>query len=100
MKSALLVCVALAVAPVFAEDLVARNGSDSVRLNESPCTSKQVLARLQPQQHTDYKAAFAQVGGQNFEACWRVVGNSAHLLYEDGDQGLIPLAELKPDLTA
>lgn len=100
MKSVLLVCAALAAAPVFAEELVARNGNDSVRLGDAPCTSELVLARLQPQAHAEYKAASAVVDGQNFVACWRVVGNSAHLLYEDGDQGIIPMAELKPDLTA
>jgi hypothetical protein len=40
------------------------------------------------------------VEGQTFTACWRVVGNAAHLLYEDGDQGIIPLAELKPEMSA
>ena len=100
MKTVLLLCAALAAAPVMADDLIARNGSDSVRLGEAPCTSQLVLGRLQPQMHPQYKAAQAQVDGQNFVACWRVVGNAAHLLYEDGDQGIIPLAELKPELSA
>jgi hypothetical protein len=38
--------------------------------------------------------------GQRFQACWRLVGNAAHLVYEDGDQGIIPTTELKPDMTA
>ena len=97
----LLICAALvAAAPAFAQDLVARQGGDSVRLNDGPCTSPQVLGRIQPQQADEYKAATAVVDGQNFSACWRPVGNAAHLMYEDGDQGLIPLAELKPELTA
>jgi len=100
MKTHLLVCAALVAAPVLADDLVARNGNDSVRLGEGPCTSELVLARLQPQMHAAYKAASASVDGQNFVACWRVVGNSAHLLYEDGDQGIIPLSDLKPELSA
>jgi hypothetical protein len=100
MKYALLFCAALAAAPAFADDLVARNGSDSVRLGETPCTSELVLSRLEKQAHDHYKSASALVDGQNFVACWRVVGNAAHLLYEDGDQGVIPLAELKPELSA
>jgi hypothetical protein len=100
MKRILVLCAALAVVPVFAEDLVARNGNDSVRLAEGPCTSELVLSRLQPQMHVQYKAASAVVEGQTFTACWRVVGNAAHLLYEDGDQGIIPLAELKPEMSA
>lgn len=100
MKSVLLLCAALAAAPVFAEDLVARNGNDSVRLGDAPCTSELVLGRLQPQMHAQYKAASAVVEGTTFVACWRLVGNAAHLLYEDGDQGVIPLAELKPEMSA
>jgi hypothetical protein len=41
------------------------------------------------------KDASAVVDGQPFRACWIVDGDSAHLLYEDGDQGLIPLADFK-----
>jgi hypothetical protein len=48
----------------------------------------------------EYKSATAVVDGQTFNACWRPVGNAAHLMYEDGDQGLIPLSDLKPELTA
>lgn len=100
MKSLLVLCAALAVGPALAESLVARNGNDSVRLADGPCTSELVLSRLQPQMHGQYKAASAVVEGQTFSACWRVVGNAAHLLYEDGDQGIIPLAELKPEMNA
>lgn len=97
----LLICVALAAAaPTFAQDLVARQGEDSVRLNDAPCTSELVLGRLEPQQKEDYRQASAVVGGQTFQACWRQMGTAAHLMYEDGDQGLIPLADLKPELTA
>lgn len=100
MRNVLLLSAALAVAPAFAEQLVARSGDDSVRLSETPCTSQQVLGQLQPGTHELYKSASAVVSGTTFNACWRVVGNAAHLLYEDGDQGVIPLSELKPELTA
>jgi hypothetical protein len=100
MKPVLILCAALVAAPAFAEELVARNGNDSVRLADSPCTSELVLGRLQPQTHGQYKAASAVVEGQSFAACWRLVGNAAHLMYEDGDQGIIPLAELKPAMSA
>jgi len=93
-------CAALAAAPVFAEQLVARQGDDSVRLADSPCQSEQVLGRLSPQSHDEYKSATAVFQGQNFVACWRVMGNVAHLVYEDGDQGIIPIAELKRELVS
>lgn len=90
---------AFAAVPVFAEELVARQGSDSVRLSDSACSSELVLGRIEPTAKDEYRAATAQFQGQNFVACWRVMGNVAHLVYEDGDQGIIPIQELKPDVT-
>lgn len=89
-----------AVAPVFAEEtLVARQGDDSVRLSDAACKSELVIARL-PGKADEYRAASAVFQGQRFQACWRMVGGAAHLIYEDGDQGIIPATELKPELTA
>ena len=95
-----LLCAALAAAPAFATDLVARQGPDTVHLAEAPCTSRQVLKLLDPKLQTKYHAASATVQGHTFDACWRLTPNGAHLMYEDGDQGLVPLADLKPELTA
>ena len=100
---AVVFCAALAtfaVAPAFAEELVARQGDDSVRLSDAACKSELVLARLDPSSAEQYRSASAVFQGQRFQACWRVVGNAAHLVYEDGDQGIIPVNELKPELTA
>jgi hypothetical protein len=96
----LLLCAALVAVPALADDLVARQGDDSVRLAESPCTSERILAQLPAGMHGDFKAASAVVEGKNFVACWRAAGNAAFLVYEDGDQGVIPMDELKPELSA
>jgi hypothetical protein len=90
----------LAAAPVFAQDLIARQGDDSVRLSEEACKSDLVLSRLEPGDIKDYHAASAVFQGQRFQACWRMMGNAAYLIYEDGDQGIIPAQELKPELSA
>jgi len=82
-------------APVLADELVAKNGNDSVRLSNAPCSSELVLSRLQPQHRSELRDATAVVQGQTFKACWVVEGHAAHLLYEDGDQGLIPLTDFK-----
>ena len=95
MKFALLCAAALAAAPVMADELVASSGQDSVRLSDNPCSSDQVLSKLTPKFRDLMKDASAVVDGQPFHACWIVDGDSAHLLYEDGDQGLIPLADFK-----
>ena len=96
MKSALLwAAAAMIAAPVLADELVASNGQDSVRLSDKPCSSDQVLQQLTPKFREQMKDASAVVDGQNVRACWIVDGDAAHLLYEDGDQGLIPLADFK-----
>jgi hypothetical protein len=95
MRFALLCAVALVAAPALADELVAKNGNDTVRLSDSPCTSEQVLNRLKPQYRSELRDATAEVQGQTFKACWVVDGHAAHLLYEDGDQGLIPLTDFK-----
>jgi hypothetical protein len=91
---------ALAAAPSFAQELVARQGDDSVRLSDAACKSELVLSRLDPSAADEYKSASAVFQGQRFTACWRMMGNVAHLVYEDGDQGIIPAQELKPELAA
>ena len=102
MIKTFLVCAAVAAfaAPSFAQELIARQGNDSVRLSENACSSELVLRRLEPATVAEYKAASAEFQGQRYTACWRIMGNVAHLVYEDGDQGIIPVRELKPDLTA
>jgi hypothetical protein len=103
LMKAFAVCVAFAAAaaaPAFGQELVARQGSDSVRLSDAACQSELVLARVEPGSADDYKAATAQFQGQTFVACWRTMGGVAHLVYEDGDQGIIPMQELKPALSA
>ena len=96
MRFALLCVAALLAAPALADEVVANSGEDSVRLSDSPCTNPQVLARLEPSLRPTLRDATAVVQGQSFKACWVVHGNAAHLLYEDGDQGLIPLSDFKP----
>ncbi|HWI81063.1 hypothetical protein [Ramlibacter sp.] len=39
--------------------------------------------------------ATAQISGQAFQACWVIDGQTARLVYEDGDEGLVPLSEFK-----
>ena len=100
MKFALLCAAAFLAAPVLADELVASNGQDSVRLSDKPCTAETVLQRLTPKVRELMRDANATVNGQPFRACWIVDGDSAHLLYEDGDQGLIPLTDFKQPKTA
>ncbi|RYF18093.1 MAG: hypothetical protein EOO30_04635 [Comamonadaceae bacterium] len=100
---AVVFCAALATfaaAPAFAQDLIARQGDDSVRLSDAQCKSELILNRLEPAIAGEFKSASAMFQGQRYQACWRMMGNAAYLIYEDGDQGVIPAQELKPELTA
>jgi hypothetical protein len=100
MRFALLCAAAVVLAPAWAGEVVASSGHDSVRLSDSPCTNPQVLNQLEPSLRPVLRDATAVVQGQSFKACWVVHGNAAHLLYEDGDQGLIPLSDFKPPQSA
>jgi len=95
MRFALFCAAALLAGPVLADELVASSGNDSVRLSSNPCSSEEVLNRLHPQMRAALRDATAVVQGKTFKACWAVEGRAAHLLYEDGDQGLIPLRDFK-----
>jgi hypothetical protein len=76
--------------------LTATNGKDTVRVTDQPCTSQIVLRMVNPQYREVLRDATATVRGQAYRACWFVDVDHAHLLYEDGDQGLVPLADFKP----
>lgn len=95
-------CAAAAfiAAPALADEMVASNGKDSVRLSDQPCASEKILNQLKPSFRPVMRNASAVVQGQPFAACWVIEGDSAHLLYEDGDQGLIPLSDFKAPQSA
>ena len=95
MKFALLCAAALLAAPAMADEVIASNGADSVRLSDSQCTSDKVLEQATPPLRETLRDAVATISGQSFKACWIVEGNMAHLVYEDGDQGLVPLTEFR-----
>jgi hypothetical protein len=95
MRFAFLCAAALAVAPAWADEVVASNGEDSVRISDQPCTSEKVLNLLPPSLRVLVHEASATVQGQLFKACWVIDGDAAHLLYEDGDQGLVPLSDFR-----
>ena len=100
MRFALFCAAALLAAPALAQDMVASNGTDTVRLSDSPCSSDAVLSRIRASFRPMLKDATATVQGQSHKACWLVNGGDAHLLYEDGDQGLIPLTDFKSPKSA
>ncbi len=95
MRFALLCAAALVAAPALADEVIASNGADSVRLSDSQCTNTKVLDLVTPPVREKLRSAVASISGQAFDACWSVEGNMAYLVYEDGDQGLVPLTEFR-----
>lgn len=95
MKRAL-VCagIALLAFSAAADDMVASNGRDSVRLTQKPC-SPAILATIPPQFQKQAKAASAVVGGAIYTACWIPSGDHVILSYDDGDTGIIPVHQFR-----
>lgn len=98
MKVGLLLCAVLAAAPGWARNMVAYEGGSAARLSDEPCSNEQVLGQLDTQLRPAFRNASVEVNGQTFSACWGPAGNAVYLLYEDGDEGLIPVHKLKPEL--
>lgn len=94
MKSAGALAALLAAGPALA-DAVASNGRDTVRLSDKPCAITAVIAQIPEPLRQGRRTAAASVSGQPFAACWRLIPQGVHLLYEDGDQGLIPAGDFK-----
>lgn len=95
MRSIALLCLALAATPAMADDLVAYEGTDMIRLTPQACTNPAVLNRIEPEARAAFLTASAVLQGHHYTACWRITPMAAYLLYEDGDQGLIPLEKLQ-----
>lgn len=90
--AALLTTTALAAR---ANDLVVNEGTDSIRLSEAACNNQAVLNLIEPDARALFRTASATLQGQRYTACWSVVSTAVYLVYEDGDQGLVPVAKLK-----
>lgn len=95
MRTIALLCAAFAATPAFAGDLVAYEGTDMIRLKPETCTNQTVLNRIDPEVRALFLTASATLQGQHYTACWSITPTAAYLVYEDGDQGLIPLTKLQ-----
>jgi hypothetical protein len=98
MRSAVILpalCAALLGPVAWAEDLVVNEGTDTIRISEAACDNEAVLSRIEPASRPLFRAASAVLQGQRYPACWSVLPNAVYLVYEDGDQGLVPFSKLK-----
>ncbi|MBI3150101.1 MAG: hypothetical protein HYZ17_16475 [Betaproteobacteria bacterium] len=97
MKRALVFAAVLAAGLAMAEDRVAREGNDYVRIRTSPCSSAQVLALLPEEMHDQFQDAVSQVDGKTFRGCWMLLPDGrVFLKYEDNDIGVLRYGLFKP----
>jgi hypothetical protein len=93
----LIIAAVLAAGTAMAQDLVARNGSDYVRLSSKPCSTPAVLALLPAELHDQFQEAVSQVEGKTFRGCWMMLPDGrVFLKYEDNDIGVLRYGLFKP----
>jgi hypothetical protein len=98
----LIVAAILAASPAFArvyenDTMVAKRGADVIRLWETPCVHAGTLGLIKPEFRERFKKARAMIGGVDFYACWTMEENAVFVLFEDGDQSVVPVSEFKPE---
>lgn len=75
----------------YAESFIARQGKDYVLVHkDKSCENKAILALIPKALAPQFHAAEAVVGGQKYQACFIESPQGVILVYEDGDQGLVP----------
>lgn len=98
----LLLALLILIAPALglAQELVARQGEDSLHLLQGTCADKAVLEAWGEEAADEYpSAAYAIVDGKRFAACWRLdrATNSVMVIYEDGDKGQALVRHFRPE---
>lgn len=96
MKTWAVLCAAMVGASAMATELVSYQGKNVIHLADGACTSETVLNRLEPEMQGQFMAASAELDGATYKACWRATPAGAQLIYEDGDQGMVPMERIKP----
>jgi hypothetical protein len=96
MRPFLIACLMLA-APAFSQQMIAKQGDNAVRIMDKPCVVASVLMHIPEPHRKAFRKADAKIEGQRYFACWRLVEDKVHLVYEDGDQGLISVSEFKEE---
>jgi hypothetical protein len=100
MRKAIIALILLLVAaPVLAEDLVYRNGTLTIRISDSPCTSEVLGTAIKGMDAVGpVKAAQVMIRQQRLAACWALDADGDVLLVDQqGDGGFMPREWFKRD---
>ncbi len=76
-------------------ELVATNGANWLRLQDSACTNEGILSQVKNEYRDQFKAARALSNGKLFAACWAAFEGQAFVIFEDSDRGIYPLSAFK-----
>ena len=95
MKRILCAGIAMLAFSALADSAIFRAGADSVEITEEPCHAA-VVPLIPAEILEHFRAANAVISGKLIKACWALRGDGyAHLVYEDGDEGLIPAGSFR-----
>lgn len=75
-------------------DATATFGTDSVTLRDKACPAS-VLERITPEHRSNFRKADGLVNGKPYLGCWVLERDVVFLMWEDGDQGIIPAKNFK-----
>jgi hypothetical protein len=95
---ALVLALLLAVAPAHADDMVYQDGGVTVRLMNAPCPKSAMVKVLEGASDVPARIAIVSVKGRgDIGACWTIMRAEAAivLLDEEGDAGVIPMADFR-----
>lgn len=79
-----------------AQEMLARQGADSIRLTQGSC-SDGVLRHLEQGTRGYFRKALVVFEGKEYIACWAARSDGMVVLrYSDGDGGLVPATMFSP----
>lgn len=82
---------------VLADDMVFREGKDSIRITQGECPAV-VLALIPEQYRKNFMAASAIVSGKSYQACWMVLNDGrVFVQYDDADTGVLYITSFQPE---
>lgn len=93
-----IIAALLAAGPALSAEMVAKNGEDSITLQDRPCVHAGTLAQLKPEYRERFRMGRAKLQGQDWFLCWIVTPQSSiAIVFEDGDTLDLPMAVFKLD---
>jgi hypothetical protein len=99
VKKVFVLLLLLFAGAAYGAELIARQGNDFVRAFTHIACPKEIADTLPNMPKMgDFFYGEVQFNGVDYKVCWRMMGNAILLHYPDGDQGIVPLTELKPVL--